>query len=330
MPSRIPPGTSVAGRLGIYRKLSGIPSLRSSYARKFAIAAFVGAQVPLVVFIAFLLFSRTDWAAMAPLLAALLLACFAGFLGTVWVLREILVPVDLTAEALRQYLEERRRPDLPVDLPDEAGRLMEGTQYTLSQLDETIARLERVSDSDELTGLYNRRAGEKRLAEEVARAERDLESFQLAWFDVNGFKALNAAHGHSAGDACLAHVSALLQLNTRRGDWVARWGGDEFIVGLHRNRSLKMVMERIVHAVAASPCELDGGGEIPLTVSVGVAEYRFGAGKAALLADVERALSVAKAAAAISQRSEIRFHAEPEAAGFPLVPPAAPAPAAAD
>ncbi len=55
MPSRIPPGTSVAGRLGIYRKLSGIPSLRSSYARKFAIAAFVGAQVPLVVFIAFLL-----------------------------------------------------------------------------------------------------------------------------------------------------------------------------------------------------------------------------------------------------------------------------------
>ena len=48
-------------------------------------------------------------------------------------------------------------------------------------------------------------------------------------------------------------MAALLQLNTRRGDWVARWGGDEFVVGLHRNRALKMVMERIVKAIERQP-----------------------------------------------------------------------------
>ncbi len=294
MPSKIAPGSTVAGRMEIYRRLGSIPILRESYARKFAAAAFVGAQMPLVVFIVFLLVARTDWMEMYPLLAALLLASVAGFLGTLWLLREILVPVELTAEALRAYLESRKAPDLPLHFPDQAGRLMEGTQYTLSQLNETINRLERVSDSDDLTGIYNRRAGEKRLMEEIARAERDLESFQAAFFDVNSFRAINDAKGHSAGDACISHIAALLQLNTRRGDWVARWGPDEFIVGLHRNRALKLVMDRIVAAIANSPCEVSPGDELLLTVSAGVAEYRFGSGKAGILADADRAMVEAK------------------------------------
>lgn len=294
MPSNVPPGSTVIGRMGIYRRLVEIPALKGSYARKFAVAAFVSAQTPLAVFIVYLLVARADWGSMYPLLAALVLASVAGFLGTLWLLREILVPIDLTAEALRAYLESRKLPDLPVSFPDQAGRLMEGTQYTLTQLNETINRLERVSDSDDLTGIYNRRAGEKRLTEEIARAERDLETFQVAFFDLNGFKEINASHGHSAGDACISHVAALLQLNTRRGDWVARWGADEFIVGLHRNRALKLVMERIVAAIEASPCEITPGRELALTMSVGVAEYRFGAGKAGLLADADRAMFEAK------------------------------------
>ncbi len=310
MPSRIPPGSSVVGRMGIYRRLVAIPALQKSYARKFAVAAFAGTQVPLLVFIAYLLFARADWSAMFPLVAALLLACFAGFLGTLWVLREILVPIDLTAEALKRYLEERRLPDLPVEFPDQAGRLMEGTQYTLTQLNETINRLERVSDSDELTGLYNRRAGEKRLAEEIARAERDLETFQFAIIEVNDLRQLNEANGHSAGDACLSHVAALLQLNTRRGDWVARWDGHGFAIGLHRNRALKMVMERIVKAVTASPCEVSAGREVLVSVSLGVAEYRFGAGKTGLVGDVERALASARERAQRLGGSQVGYYHE--------------------
>jgi diguanylate cyclase (GGDEF)-like protein len=89
-------------------------------------------------------------------------------------------------------------------------------------------------------------------------------------------------------------VAALLQLNTRRGDWVARWGGDEFVVGLHRNRALKMVMERIIKAIETTPCEIAPGEETKVTVSCGVADYRFGDGPTGLLADADKAMYAAK------------------------------------
>ncbi len=176
MVTKIQPGRSTMQRMGVYRLLADVAPIRTSYAGKFALAAFVGVMIPLVIFIVYLLLSRTDWNTMYPAIAALVLACFMGFLGTMWLVRELLVPIDLTAETLRQYIDSRKLPDLPIHFPDRAGRLMEGTQYTLSQLHETINRLERVSDTDDLTGIYNRRAGEKRLSEEVARAERDLQS----------------------------------------------------------------------------------------------------------------------------------------------------------
>jgi diguanylate cyclase (GGDEF)-like protein len=310
MVTKIQPGRAAMERMPMYRLLADIGLIRTSYAGKFALAAFVGVMIPLLIFIVYLLVSRADWNAMYPAIAALVLACFAGFLGTMWMLRELLVPIDLTAETLRNYIDSRKLPDLPVHFPDRAGRLMEGTQYTLTQLHETINRLERVSDTDDLTGIYNRRAGEKRLAEEVARAERDLQAFQLAFFDINKFKDINDRHGHSAGDACISHVAALLQLNTRRGDWVARWGGDEFVVGLHRNRALKMVMERIIKAIETTPCEIAPGLETRVSVSCGVAEYRFGDGPAGVLADADRAMYIAKELAHADGGSHVCYRNE--------------------
>ena len=315
MVSKVKTGEHVLDRMRIYRRVAELGILRDSYAGKFALAAFVGVAIPLATFTLWLLVSHTRWAEMYPVLAALVLACFAGFLGTLWMLRELLVPIDLTAEALRAYIENRKLPDLPVQFPDRAGKLMEGTQYTLTQLHATITRLERVSDADDLTGIYNRRAGDKRLAEETARAERDLQSFQLAFFDINGFRDVNDRHGHSAGDACISHVAALLQLNTRRGDWVARWGGDEFIVGLHRNRALKVVMERIVKAISASPCEIAPGLELRIGVSCGVAEYRFGAGPAGVVADAEKAMYAAKQKSRADGGSHVCYRNELDAAG---------------
>ncbi len=310
MVSKVRPGQSVIGRMGIYQLLCRVTPVRGSYAGKFVLAAFVGVLVPLAIFILYLLIAHADWREMYPVLAALVLASFMGFLGTLWILKELLVPIDLTAEALREYIDRRKIPDLPIDFPDRAGRLMEGTQYTLVQLHETINRLERVSDSDELTGLYNRRAGEKRLAEEVARAERDLQTFQIALFDINEFKGLNERFGHSAGDACISHVSALLQLNSRRGDWVVRWGADEFVVGLHRNRALKMVVGRIVKAIEASPCEITPGLELRVKVSCGVADYRFGSGSAGLIADAEAAAYAAQEFARHDGQSHICYRSE--------------------
>lgn len=318
MVNKVPPGRAALGRMPLYGLLADLGPVRTSYARKFAVAAFIGVLIPLAVFVLYLLVSRSDLRTMYPVIAALILACFAGFLGTMWMLRELLVPIDLTAEALRAYIDSRKLPDLPVHFPDRAGRLMEGTQYTLSQLHETINRLERVSDTDDLTGIYNRRAGEKRLSEEVARAERDLQSFQIAFFDINRFKDINDKHGHSAGDACISHIAALLQLNTRRGDWVARWGGDEFVVGLHRNRALKMVMERIIKAIETSPCEIAPGLETRVSVSCGVAEYRFGDGTSGVLADADKAMYAAKEMSHTDGKSHVCYRNELEIGRSPV------------
>lgn len=319
MVSKVVPGEKAAVRMSVYRRMAGLAWLRDTYAGKFALAAFVGGMVPLAAFTVWLLATRSSWMDMYPVLAALVLACFMGFLGTMWMLRELLVPVDLTAEALRTYIETRRLPDLPVRFADRAGKLMEGTQYTLTQLHETITRLERISDTDDLTGVYNARAGEKRLAEEAARAERDLQAFQLAMFDIDDLAGINERHGHSAGDACITHVAAMLQLNTRRGDWVARWGADEFIVGLHRNRALKMVMERIVKAVGSSPCEIAPGLELRVAVSCGVAEYRFGSGAQGVVTDVQKALAAAKQRAQAEGKPQICYRSELDAGGAPKV-----------
>src|SRR5438552_7681678 len=320
MVSKVQPGHEALERMPIYRRLADLPLVRDSYAGKFALAAFVGVLVPLAIFIVYLLFTRQDLKALYPVIAALVLACFMGFLGTLWILRELLVPIDLTAESLRTYIDSRKVPDLPVHFPDRAGRLMEGTQYTPTQRHETINRLERVSDTDDLTGIYNRRAGEKRLAEEVARAERDLQPFQIAFFDINHFKSINDKHGHSAGDACISHLALLLQTNTRRGEWVARWGGDAVVVGLHRNRALKMVMERIISAVESTPCELSPGVTTLLSVSCGVAEYRFGDGPSGVMADADKAMYAAKELSRVDGKSHVCYRSELEMAPRSAVP----------
>lgn len=300
-------GSTALPRMSIYRRLASFGPLRESYAGKFALAAFIGGIGPLAMFVVYLLLARRDWQDLYPLVAALVLACFTGFLGSLWLLRELLTPIDLTAEALRDYIDSRKLPDLPTDFPDRAGRLMEGTQYTLTQLHETINRLERVSDTDELTGVYNRRAGEKRLAEEVAHAERDLQGFHIVFVDINNFKAINDRHGHSAGDTCISQLASMLQLNTRRGDWVARWGGDEFLLGLHRNRALHMVMDRVMKAISTCVVEVAPGVEVRLSVAAGVAPYRFGSGAAGVVADADKAMYAAKVQSHADGRSHVHF-----------------------
>jgi diguanylate cyclase (GGDEF)-like protein len=293
----------LAERLAIYRLLASFPSLARNYERKFALGASVGVLVPLTVFIIYLLDQgEGDLERVAGAIAALVLACVAGFLGALWLIREILVPVDLTEEALRDYIETRRLPNLPTGFEDRAGRLMQGTQYTITQLNETITRLEKISANDELTGVYNRRSAERRLAEEVARADRDRETFHLMFLDINRFREINPTYGHSVGDACIAHVARMLESNIRRGDWVARWAGDEFVVGLHRNQAVRPVVERIVRAIEVTPCVLPSGEKLLLAICCGVGEYGFGTGTPGILQETDRAMFRAK------ERSRVNPH----------------------
>lgn len=142
--------------------------------------------------------------------------------------------------------------------------------YHLSQSQQRQL-LEQRAMTDELTGLFNRRAAEARLEEEMARAKRHGDGFALAMLDLDYFKAVNDRYGHTVGDEVLKAVASRIQDGLREVDWVARWGGEEFLVFL-RNADLReavFILERLVAEVKATPISTRAG-EIRLTLSAGI------------------------------------------------------------
>jgi diguanylate cyclase (GGDEF)-like protein len=129
--------------------------------------------------------------------------------------------------------------------------------------------------ADLLTSLPNRRAAEERLAEELARARRQKEPFAVAMLDLDRFKLVNDNFGHESGDVVLRQTAVVMQSALREGDWLARWGGEEFIAYLHKADANQAyaAMERVRTAVKARPVELVHG-RVDLTVSVGIGVSR--------------------------------------------------------
>jgi two-component system cell cycle response regulator len=128
---------------------------------------------------------------------------------------------------------------------------------------------------DPLTGLYNRRYLQSRVAallDQAAQRDRPLVSMIL---DIDHFKAVNDAHGHDAGDAVLKIFAARVKRALRGVDLMCRFGGEEFVVIMPDTRLpvAKIVGERLRAAVAGSPFLIEKGAcAIAVTVSIGIAE----------------------------------------------------------
>ena len=165
--------------------------------------------------------------------------------------------------------------DLLVELPGggvgEVGYLTRVFNTLVARLREreSQAELERLSVTDALTGLYNRRHLMGTLATEVQRTRRLRRPFSVLLADVDHFKQYNDTHGHPAGDVALARIAEVLRKTTRGVDCVARYGGEEFLVMLLETTvgEAAIVAERIRARVAI---EEFAGGKI--TISIGVAE----------------------------------------------------------
>lgn len=99
-----------------------------------------------------------------------------------------------------------------------------------ASLAETVARLERASVHDVLTGLINRRHMQSLLDEEVRRLRRTEQNFCLAIIDLDHFKQINDRHGHAVGDAVLKGFADVAQATLPPTDRLARWGGEEFLL----------------------------------------------------------------------------------------------------
>jgi diguanylate cyclase (GGDEF)-like protein len=160
--------------------------------------------------------------------------------------------------------------------------------------------LKKLTITDELTGLLNRRYLYERLKDELARSERHGNRLSILMLDLDGFKECNDTYGHLAGDKALKQIAESLLNTVRSMDIVARYGGDEFMVILPETGEAIAIeiAERLRRSVARSPV-LSGnettGRPCLITTSIGIACYpEHGKTVELLLKHADKALYRAK------------------------------------
>ncbi|MDY0004381.1 MAG: diguanylate cyclase [Polyangia bacterium] len=177
----------------------------------------------------------------------------------------------LSAENGR-LLERLKRQN--AELERFAASLEEEVRRRTRELEEANAQLAKLAVTDGLTGLFNHRHFQERLAGEVERTGRTGEPVTLLMIDVDHFKAYNDTHGHQAGDKILCEIASLLGTGRRVNDVVARYGGEEFAILLSgtERKAGALVAEYLRRRVAERGFpggETQPGGR--LTISIGVA-----------------------------------------------------------
>jgi diguanylate cyclase (GGDEF)-like protein len=179
-----------------------------------------------------------------------------------------------------------------------AGRVSAMTlrlQRQQEQLQQALAEVQALANRDELTRVHNRHhmtglLGEQRRAHQQAR-----KAMSLALIDIDHFKRINDLQGHNIGDQVLRRFAALAQEQLRLTDLVARWGGEEFLIGLpHTTRSDALeVIERLQRALA-DPARAGMPAGLAVSFSAGVTEMRDDETLEAAIERADQAMYAAK------------------------------------
>lgn len=155
-----------------------------------------------------------------------------------------------------------------------------------------FAELERLSNTDKLTGLYNRLRLDELLQEQIALNERTGNIFTLVLCDIDHFKRINDEHGHLIGDEILVQLAALLTQNTRATDYVGRWGGEEFLIICPATDTPGAY--RLIESLRQAVAELRFDNNLSLTMSFGIATVRPSSNILSILKAADTALYKAK------------------------------------
>jgi diguanylate cyclase (GGDEF)-like protein len=161
------------------------------------------------------------------------------------------------------------------------------------------AELREQAIRDHLTGLYNRRYLNETLARELARAQRENYPISLVMVDIDHFKKdVNDKFGHTAGDAILQKLSAKLQIQTRHGDIVCRYGGDEFLaILLNVSAEAAFQIAERWRLLFLKSTLLWDDNNVKATISCGISEFpTHGKTDSELIAMADKALYNAKTA----------------------------------
>ncbi len=163
---------------------------------------------------------------------------------------------------------------------------------TARELEEANRSLEKLANTDALTGIYNRHKGQVVLEQEFLRARRYNRPLSLIMIDVDDFKRINDTFGHQAGDDALVHVADTIQPLIRQTDFFVRWGGEEFLIICPETsiQGTTELAERLREAVAAKPAP----GSTTITLSIGVTGFRPEDTRDSLIGRADKALYISK------------------------------------
>jgi diguanylate cyclase (GGDEF)-like protein len=259
---------------------------------------------------ALLFYERSEWItglAAAVSLLAMIVAVFA--IG-----RIVSASVDRLVEGAERFASGDRDHRIDVQVPPELHSVAEEFNRMIVRIHESEAALADLARRDGLTKLPNRRAFDEALLEMFARMERLAVPGALLMIDIDHFKRINDTHGHGAGDDVLRVVARTMSADVRLIDRVFRIGGEEFAVLLSGGEAeaAQAMAERLRHALAAQSVPVKGG-QIIMTVSIGVAVAEFGSLPGTLIEAADAALYRAKR----EGRDRIVFSGQPsEAARF--------------
>lgn len=222
-----------------------------------------------------------------------MLAVLVGVLAALVFTYHLLQPLRRAAAALDEYERHRTVPqiELPPNARDDMARLLRGIQRTLRGFDQGRRQLERHALEDPLTEAMNRRGCGHSLRASVARAEATGEPFVLCVVDLDNLKRINDEAGHAEGDyALVSLVRIARECCLGAHDWIGRWGGDEFMLGLHADPDVALDRVRVWIGVLGRPED----GARAVEVSVGAATWRDGLDAATLYRQADAAMYRAK------------------------------------
>lgn len=186
------------------------------------------------------------------------------------------------------------------------------------------ARLRRLAMTDDLTLSYNHRYLGPRCQEEIERARRNSATISVLFLDLDHFKKVNDLFGHAAGDRVLRLFADRVRNAVRRIDVLVRRGGEEFVLIMPQTdrEQAKLSADRILLAISSTPFDVDGV-EIPATVSIGLATWKYEETVESLLQRADIAMYRAKEMG--RNRLELANDEEsPRPSMAPPKPPAAP------
>ncbi len=193
-------------------------------------------------------------------------------------LAELKQTVVSSLSSIQQAIEEKRKKD--ETRIAEVDRRMKRLQQDIDRMKNEITSereraslLEQEVLIDPLTGVYNRRAYERRIKEELQRYLRHKHPFSVLLLDVDHFKSINDQYGHAVGDLCLKEIINRVRPLLRKSDFLARFGGEEFILLLPETLQpgAMEVAEKLRTCIEKTEF-LHRGNTVPITISIGVTQ----------------------------------------------------------